>query len=121
MKPKSKTILDLAHLRKVLKSNDAFVKEMLEVILKMLPDISKRFREGLANRDQDKIGQAAHKMKSTILLLGNERMTGIVRSIDALCQKKGNLNWTLLEQHITEFNSNTEIVVHEIKAILKSK
>ena len=121
MKPKSKTILDLAHLKKVLNSNETFVYEMLEVILKMLPDISKRFREGLANRDQDKIGQAAHKMKSTILLLGNKEMTNLVRSIDALCQRKGNVNWDTIEQHIKEFNAKTEVVVHEIKEILRSK
>lgn len=121
MKPKSKTILDLAHLKKVLNSKETFVYEMLEVILKMLPDISKRFQEGLASRDQDEIGQAAHKMKSTILLLGNKEMTGLVRSIDTLCQRKGNVNWDTIEQHINEFNTKTEVVVHEIKEILRNK
>lgn len=91
-----------------------FEKEMLEIMLRSIPEDFSCIEEGIAASDNQKIKTTAHRLKSTVALLGKKELSEKLEEIENI--QAENLNGRL-EIIFSEKSALLELVKEKLKAI----
>ncbi len=81
----------LAHLRKLMNNNHQNMTEMINIFLKQVPDTLKGMEVGIQSADWDKVHFEAHKIKSSIMVIGLNNLQSSVVKINEYSKKGENL------------------------------
>lgn len=72
----------LKHLTKVMNGNKKGMLEMIDIFLKQLPDSTHKMEVAVNNRDWQQVHFEAHKVKSTIGIIGLSELLPVILSIN---------------------------------------
>jgi PAS domain S-box-containing protein len=61
---------DLSYLRSISNNNEEFIQEMMQTFVQTMPGVLDKMREGLAEKNFEKISRLAHQVKPSFTLLG---------------------------------------------------
>lgn len=75
---------DLSYLKEISGSDQDFIKEIIELFIKQMPDSIETMREALANNDPVTIGETAHKAKPSAIYVGNKKLEQNLRTLQEL-------------------------------------
>lgn len=110
--------IDLSYLRTIAGDDDAFIKEMLQMLLNTTPveaeSIWKYHNEGNFHM----MASAAHKIKAPIQMLGDEYVTGLLLKIEQLA--KPDQDKSELPGLITEAREHLTALVEAVRKTLET-
>ncbi len=110
-------VIDLAYLNSIAAGDQNFIQEILKMFIEhTLPDMEILKRNG-QNRDMAKCSTIAHKMKSSVAMLGNQDATELVSYIEISAKTGENPDQVIAK--IDEFDKVLETMANEIKEILQ--
>ena len=111
-------IIDLAYLNSIAAGDQNFIHEILRMFIEhTLPDMENLKKAG-QNRDMAGCTSTAHKMKSSIAMLGNEKATELVSFIESAAKNGENADQIITK--INEFDVVLQTMASEIKGILQT-
>ncbi|MEZ4829501.1 MAG: Hpt domain-containing protein [Bacteroidia bacterium] len=76
--------LNLTHLRSITGDDNGFVIEILQMIQEQSPEVISNMEVFLEKGDYKALGAVAHKYKSSINVLGNPVLSGMVKEIEQI-------------------------------------
>ena len=82
----------LAHLNKVMKGNKKAMVEMLDILLKQLPDSTSKIDKAVQVQDWQRVHFEAHKVKSTIGIVGLDRLHKLILQINENTRERKELH-----------------------------
>lgn len=103
----------LPHLNKVMNGNKKAVVEMIDIFLKQLPDTTKKIEDLLQKKDWKKVHFEAHKLKSTIGIIGLEELHKLILNINEYTRERKNLH--LVVPLFRDFEKQATIDIERIK------
>ena len=114
-KPTKKKVnqTNLPHLNKVMNGNKKAMVEMIDIFLKQLPDTTKKIENLLQSRDWKKIHFEAHKLKSTIGIIGLEQLLKLILDINEYTRERKNLH--LVPQLFKDFEKQAAIDIETVE------
>jgi len=84
--PAAAAVCDLAYLRLMAGGDQAFEREMIGIFLRQVPAELELMQQALLRQDLVQVKEVAHKLKSSVSLLGVERMLTCLKEIETLAQ-----------------------------------
>ncbi len=81
----------LAHLRKLMGNNSQNMIEVIDIFLKQIPETLKKMEGGIQSADWEQVHFEAHKIKSSILVIGLKKLETPILKINQYSKKKENL------------------------------
>jgi signal transduction histidine kinase/CheY-like chemotaxis protein/HPt (histidine-containing phosphotransfer) domain-containing protein len=114
VKEKEKTNqTSLPHLNKIMNGNKKAMVEMIDIFLKQLPDTTKKIEDLLQKKDWKKVHFEAHKLKSTIGIIGLEELHKLILNINEYTRELKNLH--LVVPLFRDFEKQAAIDIERIK------
>ncbi|TBR19711.1 MAG: hypothetical protein EPO57_02775 [Chitinophagaceae bacterium] len=105
--------IDLSFLSESVHGKKHLVKEMLDIFLKELPDGILNLEDAIAKKDYETVKQVAHRMTSSVSILGIQDMRSLLLEIQATT--KTNLQSDAIEGQIKKLRGMAKAVIEEIK------
>ena len=102
----------LKHLHKLMNGNKKGMVEMIDIFLKQLPDSTKKMEIAVAKRDWHRIHFEAHKVKSTIGIIGLTKLQKTILIINESTREGKNLE--KIPQLFEEFKNQGEIEMKKL-------
>jgi HPt (histidine-containing phosphotransfer) domain-containing protein len=112
-------LVNLDYLRTISDGNEAFEKSMLAMYLKLTPKELTKMLDGLKAKDFGILQSGAHKLVSSVGLLGVESMKEKLLEIEILALTKTDL--TRINVLLQEIISDHDKVALELKEILNQQ
>lgn len=84
--------LNLAYIKKLAVGNDAFVREILQIFTEDTPLELERLNSAIKQKDYEVIKDTAHRMKSSLKLVGLEKIAPHFSKLEALAAENGNIS-----------------------------
>ena len=106
----------LKHLHKVMNGNKKAMIEMIDIFLKQLPDSIRKMDVAVEKQDWHRVHFEAHKVKSTIGIIGLTRLQKTILTINESTRERKNLN--KVPQLFKEFKKQGET---EVKKLLSER
>jgi signal transduction histidine kinase/DNA-binding response OmpR family regulator len=103
----------LPHLNKIMNGNKKAMVEMIDIFLKQLPDTTKKIEDLLQKKDWKKVHFEAHKLKSTIGIIGLEELHKLILNINEYTRELKNLH--LVVPLFRDFEKQAAIDIERIK------
>lgn len=75
---------DLSYLDEISGGDQDFIKEIVDLFIKQMPESIKTMRDALANEDPVTIGETAHKAKPSAIYIGNKTLEENLRTLQEL-------------------------------------
>lgn len=111
--PPEPPLYDLDILYSSGKEDDEFIKNLLTIFVDSMPDGVQEIKAAAESRNFELLRKAAHKMKSSIDLLGIDSLKGTIRNLEMMTEDDPELN------HQIEFLTVTmQHVVKQLSALL---
>ena len=104
---------NLAKLHELVNGDTGFMKEVISIFLKNIPENSKALLQAYSAKQSENIYFIAHKMKASIDLLGIEKIMEDIRTIELTAKSKSDLDQ--LENNINSVNNTIQCVTKEMK------
>ena len=102
----------LAHLSKMVYGNKQYMVEMIEIFLDQIPTTIANIEASLTVNDWDKVYYEAHKVKSTINIIGLMELKKIIDQINSYAYVKENV-----EEIPALFDSFKKMAIEEVKQL----
>ncbi len=83
--------INMEYIEQVSKDNRPFVIEMVEMFIVNTPLAHKELSSAIQNRDWDKVGFLAHKLKATYAYMGMEELRELLIFIEKSAKKREDL------------------------------
>jgi len=83
MKKNSDNLYSLEKLRAMVNGDEDFVKEMITLFLLKAPDTIDLIVKNYDSKDLENLANHAHKLKSSIQIIGNEDIHNLVKDIES--------------------------------------
>jgi len=112
--PATASLCDLTKLQAIAKGDEAFVKQMVRLFAEQGPATIKEMRSAFAAGDASRVGDLAHRLKSSLDTLGIARIHGAVRELEAL-GKTGRTS-PRMEELLMELEQVVSLAVAELTA-----
>lgn len=110
-------MIDLTYLKQVSGGDAVFINEILGMFLNQtVPDI-RALKAIATSEDNAQLASAAHRCKSAISMLGNNRATELITTIEH--QAKQNKDNNKLLDNIEELEKLSEVLENEIRKLIK--
>nr|WP_255749402.1 ATP-binding protein [Pontibacter liquoris] len=101
---------DLSYLHKMSGGNTDFIKEMIGLFLKQLPPELEHMKQAALKIDFPAVKEVAHKLKSSVSIVGAESMLVRLKQIEALAKQEAEIEQVLcLNQELTEINEQVAL------------
>ncbi len=108
-------IVNLEYLSTISDGNQAFEKSMLEMYLKLTPKELGKMRVGLAESDYSVLQNGAHKLVSSVGLIGAAVMKEKLLSIELIAMSKSDLDKiSVLLHEIEEEHNKVTLELNQI-------
>ncbi|MEO0468302.1 MAG: Hpt domain-containing protein [Bacteroidota bacterium] len=108
-----KFYLDLSQLRLLSGDDDEFTIDILESIQEESPEAASAMSSLLAEQDMNKLGATAHRFKSTVNVLGNTNMNGLLKDIENNATDGGSLED--LQGMVQSFQQMCDLMLESIQ------
>ncbi len=95
-------VLDVALALENLDDDIELYAELVDVFLEDTPDIVETIRAGLGSGDPKPVERGAHSLKSTSLLIGGVRLSGVSARLEAAAKTGSLADGALLARQIEE-------------------
>jgi len=106
-----KMLIDLTN------GDEAFIREMLGIFIKTTPSTISNINSSLKEKNYSSVGDHAHKLKSSIQILGDKNLHDLVREIEKTAKTTNNS--TELEPLIEELNNEILLLLSWMKERLE--
>lgn len=110
---KKEKITELAHLNRVMKGNKQAMIEMIDIFLKQLPDSTRKMETAVEKEDWQRVHFEAHKVKSTIGIIGLEKLENTILEINENTRERKDLAFVPSLFH--HFKKQGEIEIRKLK------
>ncbi|MFT6112755.1 MAG: HPt (histidine-containing phosphotransfer) domain-containing protein [Bacteroidia bacterium] len=84
-------LYDLEQLNAIAAGNEDFVIKMVNMFLKMTPELVGRIEAGLQTQNWAEVQSAAHKMKPSVDMMGVKSLHDVIRAIEGNAKTESNL------------------------------
>ncbi|MEM6803030.1 MAG: Hpt domain-containing protein, partial [Bacteroidota bacterium] len=108
--------LDFSHLRTLTGDDNEFMIEILEMIVEQSPGVLKEMQNQLENQDFGPLGATAHKYKSSINILGNPNLIGLMKDIEDIATQSEEKN--KLDTLVKEFEEVCDFLLDALNVEL---
>lgn len=108
---------DLSYLRSISNNNEEFIQEMMQTFVQTMPGVLNQMREGLAEKNFERISRLAHQVKPSFTLLGIHDQRQNILFIEE--NGKTNTNLSELVKVTSQFIQSCEWLVVEFTKELK--
>jgi PAS domain S-box-containing protein len=81
-------MIDLSYLRKVSNNDVEFIKEMINALLKSLPESIEEIRIYMKEKDWNSLGRTLHKIKPSLSMMGIPSLKNKAGELEELCRSK---------------------------------
>jgi signal transduction histidine kinase/CheY-like chemotaxis protein/HPt (histidine-containing phosphotransfer) domain-containing protein len=107
---KALNVCDLAYLRQMSGGDSIFEKEMISLFLKQVPEELENMKQAAIKENMPGVKEVAHKLKSSVSLLGAESMLTRLKEIESLVlQEQETVNILRLNQELSELNDKVAL------------
>ena len=110
--------IDLDYIYNISDGDREFIKEMLEVFVKITPESIDIINDSLEQKQWKEVARVAHKIKPSILLLGIDELTKLVKEIEHMAKNQEELDQ--LTAKISLLNQYTLEVLADIDELLST-
>lgn len=107
-----KFTLDFEHLRSLTGDDNEFMIEILELIVEQSPDVVTDMHTQLQAQDYTSLGATAHKYKSSINILGNQKLMGLMKDLEDIAT--GSQETQQLVDLVGEFEQVCNLMLKEL-------
>jgi PAS domain S-box-containing protein len=108
---------DLSYLRSISNNNEEFIQEMMQTFVQTIPGVVNQMREGLAEKNFERISRLAHQVKPSFTLLGIHDQRQNILFIEE--NGKSQTNLSELVKVTSQFIKSCEQLVMEFNQALK--
>ena len=103
----------LNNLRELSNGDEAFVDEMLEIFLRTTPKTLSEIDKGFQNADPEHIAAYAHKLKSSLQVMGNDELKQLTKNLEHGARQGHELSalqafFDRLQEQMNKLNSSIE-------------
>lgn len=110
--------LDLSYIYEISDHDRDFIKELLVTFLKITPISLDEIKKAQAKNNWKEVGRIAHKVKPTIMLIGDELLSKKIKTIEQEAKQEANLD--LLPNLILELDELCKHTISEIKELVET-
>ena len=107
-------LLNLDHLKKNLKGNNELILEMIDIFVKEMPVALQNMKDDFKNREWKALGKEAHKMKSSVIYFGIDKMMGLLERIEEHAEKENKTGG--VQDLINQLDTDYALAVNELEA-----
>jgi HPt (histidine-containing phosphotransfer) domain-containing protein len=104
---------DLTYLNQLANGSDEFISKMTGIFLEQTPEALENLDKHLAAGDWKGLRATAHKMKSSLSIMGIKELEPVVADLENFCEKETNLD------QVPELVDKVKEVCHEAMQELK--
>lgn len=109
----SNELYDLSVLERMVNGDKEFMRQMIQMFLNKVPADADRLKKAQKEQDWDQVGQIAHKIKSSIKMMGIHSLLDRIVVIEK--DAKDNININLLSHKLDDFFNVLEQVMESLK------
>ncbi|HPD64642.1 MAG TPA: Hpt domain-containing protein [Bacteroidia bacterium] len=106
-------IYDLANLKSMIGDDETAIKEFVSLFIETSAETLEELNQAFQSKDFSQVGSLAHKLKSSIDLMGIESLKEEIRKIERIGKEMTDLE--LLPTLIEKLNDGIEIARNEMK------
>ena len=108
--------VDLDYLYTISDNDREFIKDMLSAFVKITPESIDGINDSLETKNWAEIGRLAHKIKPSILLLGIQELSDLIKEIENMAKSESGLDQLALK--ISQLNQYSLEVLSDIDDLL---
>lgn len=108
-------LYDLSYLKTISDGSEEFISEIINTFIEKTPELLHEMMEAGANKNWEKVGALAHKLKPNLTLLGINTIKPIALSIEQ--DGKASVNTNTLEDRINELNRVCSTAIDQLSAV----
>ena len=114
---KNPKIVNLTYLEDMSGGNKEVMKEIINIFISQVSEFTKEMKNLYNNKEYFKLGNLAHKAKSSISIMG---MDGLAKELKEFeLQAKGKKGIDKYEEFINHFKQLCDLAINELKEISK--
>lgn len=110
--------IDLDYIYTISDGDREFIKEILETFVKITPESIDAINDGLEQKKWNVVARAAHKIKPSILLLGIDELSKLIREIEGMAKNQEEIDQ--LAAKISLLNQYSLDVLADIDELLST-
>ena len=112
--------IDLNYLKEITGDDDEILKEFIIMFFDQLPEFKSGLHEHLNNKDYKKLGELAHKAKSSVMTFGMDKLGWQLKELQQKTQKPEDIDsYPVYLQEFDEAIAQAEIELQETLKGLK--
>ena len=104
---------DLKLLIELAQGDEEFIREMLGIFIKVAPQTMSSINEGLKNKDLSSVSDAAHKLKSSIQIVGDQDLHKLIKEIEQ--KAKNEDSFSSLSTLIENLNKRMDKLINSLR------
>ena len=108
--------IDLDYIYTISDGDRDFIKEILETFVKITPESIDAINDSLEQKQWKEIARVAHKIKPSILLLGIDELTKLIKEIEHMAKEQEEIDQ--LTAKISSLNQYSLDVLADIDELL---
>jgi HPt (histidine-containing phosphotransfer) domain-containing protein len=108
--------IDLDYIYTISDGDRDFIKEILETFVKITPESIDAINDSLEQKQLKEIARVAHKIKPSILLLGIDELTKLIKEIEHMAKEQEEIDQ--LTAKISSLNQYSLDVLADIDELL---
>ncbi len=108
---------DLSHIRKMVDDDQEMIMKMTQMFLAQTPGFIHDMKSNLANKNLWEVGEIAHKLKSSINLMGIARLKNTIRIIEKYAKEDNTERHRELPGLLEELEGTFDIVFSQMREI----
>lgn len=109
---------DLTYLKEMSGGNKDLVREMINIFINQVEEFSRDMDNHLAKKEYELLGKLAHKAKSSISIMGLEKLAKELKNLENLA--KENKEPEKYPVILSFFKEETKVAVQELQEVLKN-
>jgi HPt (histidine-containing phosphotransfer) domain-containing protein len=114
-----KKYTDLSYLKEVTGDDDEVLKEFIIMFFDQLPEFKNGLHEHLDNKDYKKLGELAHKAKSSVMTFGMEDLGWRLKELQLKTQELEGID--TYPEYVKEFDEVIACAEKELQDVLIEK
>jgi HPt (histidine-containing phosphotransfer) domain-containing protein len=115
---KETKIVDLTYLNNMSEGDVSITKELIDIFIGQVDEFINEMNELYENKEWVKLGMLAHKAKSSIVIMGMDKLAKELKDFELLA-KNGKKTETY-RNYIDNFSNQCRMAVDELKEIYKT-
>jgi len=108
--------IDLSYLKKSTGGEPDIMKEMAELFISQINEISTAMKEQLLLKDWEQLGKLAHKAKTSVAIMGMRDLAEELKQLEILIHEQKNEDQ--YERYVAHFNAKCLQAIDELNVLI---